>query len=235
MLLHINHTISIGRSNLENMGNLFNPENTLFQIFTKVAGVIQLSLLWFLFSIPIITIGASTTALYYTVNKTLFKNRGYIAQEFWGAFKSNFKQSTIAWIVILFLYILAVLDFYILRSFAALANYPNMDYVVLFILLALVTCWANYLFPCIARFANTTGRLLINALIMALLNLPWTLLLMVSLAIAIALFYVYPPLLFVVPALYMCCEVLVLERIFRKYMSPEDLASEDAQNHLETD
>lgn len=215
------------------MGNLFNPENTLFQILTKAAGVIQLSLLWFLFSIPLVTVGASTTALYYTVNKTLFKNRGYIAQEFWGAFKSNFKQSTIAWIVILFFYILAVLDFYILRAFGTLADYPNMDYVVLIILLALVTCWADYLFPCIARFANTTGKLLKNALIMALLNLPWTIFLLISFAAAVALFYAYPPLLFVVPALYMCCVVPILEQIFRKYMSPEDLAAEDTRNQPE--
>lgn len=217
------------------MGNLFNPENTLFQIFTKVAGVIQLSLLWFLFSIPIITIGASTTALYYTTNKTLFKNRGYIAQEFLNAFKSNFKQSTIAWVVILFFYILAVLDFYILRAFSTLADYPNMDYIVLIILLALVTCWANYLFPCIAKFANTTGKLLKNTLIMALLNLPWTIFLLIPFVIAVALFYAYPPLLFVVPALYMCCAVMILERIFRKYMSLEDLEAEDTRNHLEKD
>lgn len=217
------------------MGNIFNPENRLFQILNKIAGIMQLSLLWFLFSIPIVTVGAATTALYYTVNKTLFKNRGYLWQEFWSSFKSNFKQSTIAWFVVLSLYIFAIIDFYILRAFVAFADNPNMDYVVFAILLALATCWASYLFPCIARFENKTWLLMRNAFIMAILNLPWTVLLLVPFILAIVLLGAFPPLLFIVPALYMCCSVPILERIFRKYMSSEDLAAEEERNRVYKD
>lgn len=217
------------------MGNLFNPENRLFQILNKIVGVMQLSLLWFLFSLPLITVGAATTALYYTTNKTLFKNRGYIWQEFWNAFKLNFKQSTIAWLVVVFLYILAIVDFYILHALAVFANNSNMDYIVFAVLLALVTCWASYLFPCVARFENKTLLIMKNAFIMAILNLPWTVLLLVPFVLAIIVLVAFPPLLFFVPALYMCCSVLILERIFCKYMSPEDLAIEKERNQIYKD
>ena len=217
------------------MGNLFNPENRLFQILNKIVGIMQLSLLWFLFSLPLVTVGAATTALYYTTNKTLFKNRGYIWQEFWNSFKSNFKQSTIAWLVILFLCILAIVDFYILHALAVFTNNSNMDYIILALLLALVICWASYLFPYIARFNNKTLLIMKNAFIMAILNLLWTVLLLVPFVLAIIVLVAYPPLLFFVPGLYMSCLVLILERIFCKYMSPEDLAIEKERNQIYKD
>lgn len=71
------------------------------QIFYKATECMLLSILWVVTSLPVITIGASTTALYYAVVKVIRNNEGYGWGEFWNGFRTNFKQATIIWLVAL--------------------------------------------------------------------------------------------------------------------------------------
>ena len=75
-------------------------------------------MLWFMCCIPVFTIGAATTALYYTVNKSIKNDRGYASSEFFSAFKSNFKQSTVIWLIFLAIYALLGFDYYVMKSYA---------------------------------------------------------------------------------------------------------------------
>ena len=207
------------------MGTLFHPDSKFMLVFTKISEIIILSLLWFFLSLPVITIGASTTALYYAVNKSVVHNSGYAWLEFWSAFKSNFKQSTIAWLLALIFYGLTIFDFFILHSLTS--TNVEWNFIIFFILLALVTFWVIYIFPCIARFENTTRMLMRNAFIIALSNLLYTIILCIFLILALAITLAYMPLVAVTPAIYMCLARWVLERVFKKYTSPEDLAAEE--------
>ena len=53
------------------MGNFFSTDGPLFEGMAYIINIIYVSVLWILFSIPIITIGASSTALYYTDRKSV--------------------------------------------------------------------------------------------------------------------------------------------------------------------
>ena len=83
------------------MGNFFSTDGPLFEGMAYIINIIYVSVLWILFSIPIITIGASSTALYYTVTKVIRHGRSYIFREFWQSFKSNLRQSTAVWLIYL--------------------------------------------------------------------------------------------------------------------------------------
>ena len=63
--------------------------------------LILLNILWLLCSVPFITIGASTTALYSVTLKMAANEEGYIIRGFWDAFKKSFKQSTLVWLILL--------------------------------------------------------------------------------------------------------------------------------------
>ena len=210
------------------METLFHPDSKFIRVLTKISEGIMLSLLWFFFSLPVITAGASTTALYYTVNKSLFHSSGYVWQEFWGAFKSNFKQSTIAWLLALLFYVVSIFDFFILYSLTSTNG--NWNFIIFIIMLALVTFWVCYIFPCIARFENSTRLIMRNALIIAFCNLPKTILLCILLILSLAITLTYLPLIAVTPAIYMYLARWILERVFKKYTSPEDLAAEEERN-----
>ena len=81
--------------------------------------ILYVSVLWILACIPIVTIGAATTALYYTVNKVVRHTRGYVWKDFWGAFRSNFKQSTIVWLVVMAVSALLIFDTYVMWHVAS--------------------------------------------------------------------------------------------------------------------
>ena len=89
-------------------------DNPVFQKIEKWVDAFLLDLLWIFVSLPIVTIGASVTALYYTVNKVLIHERNELFSSFWSSFKSNFKQSTVLWLLLLLFLSMTCADTYVL-------------------------------------------------------------------------------------------------------------------------
>ena len=81
------------------------------------------------------TAGAATTALYYTVNKVIRNNRSYIGREFWHAFKTNFRQSTIVWLILLLLYAIMGFDCYVMYQYAKAGVALGKIYIVFAVLM----------------------------------------------------------------------------------------------------
>ena len=212
------------------MGELFNLDNKFFQGINKIVDCVCLSFLWVLLCIPVVTAGAATTALYYTVNKVIRNNRSYIWKEFWHAFRTNFKQSTLVWLILIFIYAIMGIDCYIMFQFAKAGVSYGSLYIVFAMLMLIVTMWANYLFPYMARFENTLKAVLKNCVIMALLNLGKSFVLLVLLLAAFVVTYVFFPAIMILPAVYMLLANFILEKVFVKYMTPEDIEAEKERN-----
>ena len=85
-------------------------KNSSFSLFGSSMGgaidIMYIGILWLLCCLPVITIGASSTAMYYTMVKSVRHGRGHVSREFFGAFRRNFKAATLAWLVFLFLILL---------------------------------------------------------------------------------------------------------------------------------
>lgn len=209
------------------MSSILNYDNTLFRGLEKVVNVFYISVLWIIFSIPLFTVGASTTAMYYCVNKVLRRGRSYVFKEFWGAFKRNFKQSTIICLILWVVTLLMAIDAYIMKQFYDAGSGVGKLYVVFVILFIFEVAWASYIFPYIARFENTKKVILKNSALMAVAHLPQTILMIVMIVVVIGFYFMLPAIIFFVPAAFMWVWNIILERIFRKYMSEEDLKAEE--------
>lgn len=235
------------------MGELFNLDNKFFQGFNKIIDCAILNFLWLICCTPFAVVfylawgtkailfwlicwplsvpaGAATTALYYAVNKVIRHGRGYIWQEFWCALRTNFKQSAISSLVLAGVGLAFGADAFIMLQFAQAGARGGVLYSVFLVLIALVIMWALYLFPYIARFANGTKQVLKNAGLIALANLPWTILLFVVFCGAAFVIWILPPALLILPIVYMVIANRILEKVFLKYMSEEDLAAEEERN-----
>ena len=99
--------------------NLFSYDSAFSRFLYFVADVVTLHILWILYSLPLITIGASTTALYYSCMKRIRTGEGYVSQNFRKAFRQNFRQSTILWLGLAAVSLLFFLD---IRISMALQN-----------------------------------------------------------------------------------------------------------------
>lgn len=212
------------------MNRIFNMDNGVFRVLSKIIDCIYLSLIFLITCIPIFTIGASMTALYYTVQKVLKNDRGYVGGEYWHAFKTNFKQGTIIWLIVLAVGLVLFGDYKIMQAAAEAGNTIGKFYMFFGVMLALEVLWCIYLFPYLSRFENKTKVIMKNAGLIAILNLPRTLLIALMTLVAGLIVYLMPIMIFIVPALYTWMLNLILEKVFRKYMSEEDRALEDEMN-----
>ena len=204
--------------------NLF--DNPIMNAIGRIADFIILNVLWVICSIPIITIGASTTALYTVMLKIVKNEEGYIARDFFKAFRENFKQSTAIWLVFLLLGIILIVDY------SALVLMPERVAGILRVLFlimgVLLISGAVYAFALQARFVNTVKNTLKNAAILVFARLPFTVLIIVfTLVPVIATFLTVQTIvigfslwLFIGAALVAWLNSLLLRIIFRKLEEP---------------
>jgi len=79
------------------MGKKFNIDNPIWSFIGKLVDMLFITLLWVVFSLPLVTIGASTTALYYCSQQLVSNTEEHLAESFVASFRKNFRQSTITW------------------------------------------------------------------------------------------------------------------------------------------
>ena len=146
----------------------FSYESKFSQLLLKLCYACYLNLLWAVCSLPIITIGASTTALYYACLKIIRGEESYAGKMFFRAFKENFKQATVLWLILLGLGIFLGADGYILYHLRLMSE-GTMS-VLWTLILALVIGTGVFLvielqmiFPLLASVENTNKAMLKNA------------------------------------------------------------------------
>lgn len=204
------------------MNNAVNVESG----FTKVVDTIILSFLWLLCSIPVFTIGAASSALYYAYHKAIRQDRGHACKTFFGAFKANFKQATGIWIILLVFVLLSVVTCYLLLGMLASSRLAGFLLTMGLVILCFVLAWCIYLFPYQARFENTMINVMKNSALLAVARMQWSLLLLVVLAVAVIVVLYKPAMCAPVIGVYIWLSNHVLERIFRGIMTEEALRSE---------
>lgn len=210
------------------MGSFFNMDGKFFSFMTRVADLMILNILWIICCIPIVTIGASTTALYYVTMKMAKNEESYIVKSFFRSFKENFKQSTILWLITLIIGIIFTVDLKILRylmpEWGKLLTYP------IYVLLIFYLFILSYLFPLQAKFINTIKNTIKNALLMSIRHLPMTVLILIItiapflLIIFVPQLFSYGVLIFILIgfALIAFANSFLFTRIFNRYIPKEN-------------
>jgi len=197
------------------MKGLFQMENPVWVFMGKLVDMFVLTMLWILTSLPIITIGASTVALYYVTLNLANDEEGYIVRSFFRAFRDNFRQGIFAGIWMMAVGIFLGCDIYM---------YYHMDGsvgMIMFwasiILTVVYTMTMIYLFPLIARCKTDLKHLFAMAFVMAIKNFGWTLFMIV---IALCLFligiFVMAPLLVIAAGLIVYIHSKVLNMLWRE-------------------
>ncbi len=169
--------------------NIFSMDSMLGRFLYWIADIFILNILWIIFSLPIFTIGASTTALYYSMMQRQRRDESYIHKNFIKAFKENFKQSTILWLIMILVALVLFADLRIGLFFNINQNLliGKIFIVVSVILMIPYLFVLLYIFPIQAKFENTIKDNLKNAILMAIGHLGYTLLLLMIVATFVVL------------------------------------------------
>lgn len=139
----------------------FSVDSPFYRFLTRFMDVLKLNFMWILFSLPIITIGASTVAAMSVALKMVDDEEGYIGRSFIKAFKENWKQGIILGIIALIGIYAVYLDF---QFFNAIEGNP-----IMFLIIGIVSCYLIftgliYAFPLVARYENTLVKTIKNSL-----------------------------------------------------------------------
>jgi len=182
--------------------------------------VIILSLMWVFFSIPVITMGASTSAMFFVTTRRISNREGYITGDFWLAFKANFKKATIIWMIIL---LVAWLIWFNLRNMEVVGAMAVIIFPAQIIILAEIALMSTFIFPMNARFDMGIKQLLKSSFFMANRHLLTSLTSLLLLASAVLSFFVVAPIaVFVAPGAYAILSSYMIMRIFKKYRPEMD-------------
>ena len=146
------------------MKGLFDPDGVFARAMDFLWRMIVLNVLFVLCSIPIVTFGASSAALYGCIQKAQKGYDGRLAGRFFRKFRENFKTATFAWLILLIPVALCVVDLLVV---------PAGLWRILAVLgLQVCAMVLVLLFPLCARYENMAGVHVKNALLLALGNLP---------------------------------------------------------------
>ncbi|MCI6997119.1 MAG: YesL family protein [Eubacterium sp.] len=224
------------------MNNLFNPDNKFFAFMGKVADLMILNLLCIVCCLPIITAGASITALYYVTLKIARNEETYIARGFFHSFKENFKQATIIHLIMIVLGALLIFDLYFVRVLQPKSGVYKAASYMFMAALVVYAMVLTYIYPVLAKFYNTIRHTFQNAVLMSIRHLPYTLLMFAVTIAPVALMFLIETFSSYIILFYMLMGFAVVAllnsylfvKIFDRYIPAED-DSEESNEPKEID
>lgn len=169
------------------MGKFFDMDSPVMRFLNRVGDLMILNLLMVICCIPIITAGAAFTAQHYVLLKIVRGEEGYLVKGFFKSFKSNFKQATLIWLLMLLVVAIYIGDIWIF-NYSGL-TFPKPLIIAVVAVAILLIMIAVYVFPVLARFENSIKNTLKNAMLLAFANLPKTILMIACYILPFVLAY----------------------------------------------
>ncbi len=214
------------------MNHLFKEDSHFMLMIRRFFSLVSLNIVWFICCIPLVTIGASTVALYTAIiamRKDNLKEgeETVVLPLFFKTFKKEFKQSTVLTLILFACILMCIADIWC--AFGFTIAMPDIVKYLCFLPAVLYALISVYVFPLQAKFSNTVAMTLKNAVLIALSNMH------VSISVAVVnlvplLFFMMYPALFVETSIIWIVggtsaiawlSWLMLDRVFEKYIEPE--------------
>lgn len=190
----------------------------------KVTDLVWLSVLWFVCCLPVVTAGASTTALYYTGVKTIRKSRGYVTKTFFHAFKINFIPALGMWLLCM----AGIVLFYINYIFTMSVRKESLQFTVMtvygclgFIALSI----ACYAFPVLSRCSMKCREILLFSAKLMVKHFPYTFLMVLIIVISVVIMWYIPLTVFCIPAAGTVLFSFCMEKVLIRYTPDSEKGS----------
>lgn len=195
----------------------------------RIVDYMYLGVLWMIASIPVITFGAATTAALQTAESAIYKDEGRMFRSFWKRFGREFKQATLLWLLELPILVILVVDIWLVSG----STLPGILQGLIYVAILLVFCWIQLWFGYLSKFEDKTRVLLSNTFRMMLGSVGRTffmgVLAVVALAGGVLAFLLMPPLLLLIPGIYIMGYTALLRKLFARYLPKEEEPAAEPQ------
>lgn len=202
-------------------GGIFENGSGFYYYTGKIFDVMAVSVLWLLASLPLVTVGASFSALYAAASHSLQNDEGSVAKQFWRAWKRDLKSAVLLWLLF------AGALFLLLLNIGIVWRVSDGLFRLFFILLygvctALVLAALIYAFPALSRFDMPVGWIVKLSFYMVFRNLPYTVLLLLLFAGGYFLVLCFPYLVLLVPGAVAWADAVLIDPLLARHAPEED-------------
>ena len=170
--------------------HFFDPDSPLMNGLSRITDLVLLNLITLAACLPVVTAGASLTAMHYVLLKMVRGEEGYILRGWLKSFKQNFRQATLVWLLFLAAGLMVPLDIWM----AACGGGGLLMVLRILLILAALTAYADFLwvFPLLSRFEGTVPGILSAAMAMAFRAFPRTLAMGAAGAMPMIIWFLFP-------------------------------------------
>ena len=139
---------------------LFSPDGKLYRAMVKLTDAVKINFMWLLFSLPVVTLGASTIAAFTVAMRFVEDEEGHVAHDFVKAFKANIKQG----IPMSFINLLCIWVVYMDFQIMDIAENNSVVYLVIGVIAVYIFTFSLlYTYPLLARYENKLFRTIQNS------------------------------------------------------------------------
>ena len=208
------------------MKNIFSLNSTFSRFMNLLGDLIAISFLWFLCSVPLITLGAASTAAYYTAAKCIRHKSGTIFASFFHSFKTNLKQSLGVTVLYALVFVVLLLDCSFFYGKASTVSLLIL-YFFYFLILVVLGC-VVYACAWLSRFHMKTLHLFRMSFVLVFRHLKTTLLLLTLLTVCAFGIWLLPWSILLLPGAAALTQTFLLETLLKKYAPVPEKGSEEA-------
>lgn len=203
---------------------IFEFDGNFYTYTGKIFDLMLVSIYWLIGCIPVITIGASFSALYAAVTKSVRHDRDSVSRQFWHAYKQNLVSSIPLTLIYGGVIFLMFLNIGILN--AKLRSLFGLFFIVLYVLVIIFFIVAAcYVFPALSRFAMPSGWFVKLSFYMTVKHLPISLVLLAMFAASYLALLARPALFLVIPGVVSCVASYIIDPLLDRHMPEEKNAS----------
>ena len=193
----------------------------LYRLSKVIGDVVIISCLFLLFCLPVVTIGASVTALYYTVYRKFYKKSDEASKDFMRSLKENLKNGILINLIYMIFSAVALFNIYFAFNGFGGTKLPDWYTVVSFVPLLPIIFTLPFVYPLMARFSNGIKGTITNSYTLCMINFPKFLLIWLIFIVALAISVCFPPAALVTPVGAIYLTQMITEKAIEKAIAVE--------------
>lgn len=136
-------------------------DSPVIAFLNKMTDLILLNVIYVILCLPVFTIGAATTAMYYVCIISIRQGDGYVVKRFFESFRKNFKQATLIWLPMLVILIVMVFDLFFWYQMGTM--FSKIMFVLSAIVAFILLIVGMYIFPVLAKLEGNIRTTIKNA------------------------------------------------------------------------
>lgn len=217
------------------MKGIFNMDSPLMSLLSRVADLMILNLWTILCCLPIVTIGASLSSMYYVLLRLHSEEYDSVTKDFFHSFRMNFKQATGLWLIYMVVIAVVVEDYFLMYVEGVQILYRlrfAVHIVAALVLISLPWCLVQ-----MSRYSNSTANIVQNSFRIALAYFVRTIAMALLTLTPIVIVAIYPtaiPVILVIGvSLPGYLQIILFSPVLKKLEQPEIESKTDIEETIQ--